>query len=124
MTLIFKYYKMIRFDVTMKHHLMLGVLQIPLVERNKRFRLYQIYNLPLPLPEAKLQIEYDLNHKYLAITTDDQYITYPHETEILGCQLTAGAFCELNTALFQVIGVTSCEFSLYQQNLKQIRKAC
>ena len=43
----------------MKQHLMLGVLQIPLVERNKRFRLYQIHNLPLPLPEAKLQIKYD-----------------------------------------------------------------
>ena len=65
-----------------------------------------------------------LNHKYLAITTGDQYIAYPHETEILGCQLTAGAFCKLNTALFPTIGVTSCEFSPYQRNLKQIRKAC
>ena len=41
---IYKYYKMVKFTVTMEQKLMLGVLQIPLVEKNKQFRLFKIYN--------------------------------------------------------------------------------
>ena len=68
---------MVKFEVTMEQKLMLGVLQIPLVEKSKQFRLFKIYNLPLPLPEAKLQVQYDLTHEYLAITSGDQYVTFP-----------------------------------------------
>ena len=42
----------------------------------------------------------------------------------MGCQLTGGAFCELNTALFPTIGLTSCEFALYQKDHKWIIEAC
>ena len=44
---IYKYYKIIKFEVAMENELMLGVLQIPLIETNKKFRLYKLYNLPL-----------------------------------------------------------------------------
>ena len=107
---------MVKFEVTMEQKLMLGVLQVPLIEKNKQFKLFKIYNLPIPLPEANLQVQYDLTFKYLAITTGDQYVAFPQEEEIMGCQLTAGAFCELNTALFPTIGLTSCEFALYQKD--------
>ena len=82
---IYKYYEMVKFEVTMEHKLMLGVLQIPLVEKNKQFRLFKIYNLPIPLPEANLQVQYDLTSNYLAITSGDQYVAFPQEEEIMGC---------------------------------------
>ena len=97
---IYKFYKVVRFEVTIEQKLMLGVLQVPLIEKNKLFQLFKIYNLPIPLPEANLQVQYDLTFKYLAITTGAQYVAFPQEEEIMGCQLTGGAFCELNTALF------------------------
>ena len=97
---IYKFYKMVKFEVTMEQKLMLGVLQLPLIEKNKQFKLFKIYNLPIPLQEANLQVQYDLSFKYLAITTGDQYVAFPQEEEIMGCQLTAGAFCELNTPYF------------------------
>ena len=99
-------------------------MQVPLIEKNKQFKLFKIYNLPLPLPEANLQVQYDLTFKYLAITTGDQYVAFPQEEEIMGCQLTAGAFCELNTTLFPTIGLTSCKFALYQKDHEQIIEAC
>ena len=103
---------------------MLGVLQVPLIEKNKQFKLFKIYNLPIPLPEANLQVQYDLTFKYLAITTGAQYIAFPLEEEIMGCQLTGGAFCELNTALFPTLGLKSCEFALYQKDHEWIIEAC
>ena len=103
---------------------MLGVLQVPLIEKNKQFQLFKIYNLPIPLPEAHLQVQYDLTFKYLAITTGAQYVAFPREEEIMGCQLTGGAFCELNTALFPTIGLKSCEFALYQKDHERINEAC
>ena len=121
---VYKYYKMIKFQVTMEQELMLGVMQIPLVDINAEFRLYKIYNLPVPLPEAKIQVQYDLSVKYLAITKGDQYVTFPTEHEIMGCQLTAGALCELNTALFPTLNLNSCEFALYKRAHDQVIKNC
>ena len=74
---IYKFYKILRFEVTMEQKLMIGVLQVPLIEKNKQFQLFKIYNLPIPLPEANLQVQYDLTFKYLAITTGAQYIAFP-----------------------------------------------
>ena len=121
---IYKFYKTLRFEVTMEQKLMLGVLQVPLIEKNKQFQLFKIYNLPIPLPEANLQVQYNLTFKYLAITTGAQYIAFPQEEEIMGCQLTGGAFCELNTALFPTIGLKSYEFALYQKDHEWIIEAC
>ena len=42
----------------------------------------------------------------------------------MGCQLTGGAFCELNTALFPTLGLKSCEFALYQKDHEWIIEAC
>ena len=103
---------------------MLGVLQIPLIETNKRFRLYKLYNLPIPLPGTNLQVQYNLNHQYLAITKGDQYIAFPSTQEIMGCQLTAGAFCELNTAMLPTLNLAICEFSLYKNEHERIMETC
>ena len=121
---VYRYYKMIKFQVTMEQELMLGVMQIPLVDINAEFRLYKIYNLPVPLPEAKLQVQYDLSVKYLAITKGDQYVTFPTEHKIMGCRLTVGALCELNTPLFPTLNLNSCEFALYKRAHDQVIKNC
>ena len=117
---IYKYYKIIKFEVTMEQEIMLGILQVPLIESNKEFRLYKIYNLPLLLPDAKLQVQYDLSFQYLAITKGDQYVAFLTEQEIMGCQLTAWAFCELNTAMFPTVNLASCEFALYKKAHEQV----
>ena len=121
---VYKYYKIMKLEVTMERELMLGVLQIPLVETNKRFRLYKLYNLPLPLPGTNLQVQYELDYQYLAITEGDQYVAFPSPQEIMGCQITAGAFCELNTALFPTLNLAICEFSLYKKEHDQVLQNC
>ena len=123
-TSIYKYYKLMKFQITMEQEMMLGILQVPLIETNKEFRLYKIYNLPVPVPDAKLQVQYDLSFQYLAITKGEQYIAFPTEQEVMGCQLTAGAFCELNTAMFPTLNLASCEFTLYKRAHEQVIKTC
>ena len=121
---IYKYYKIIKFEVAMENELMLGVLQIPLIETNKKFRLYKLYNLPLPLPNSNLQVQYELEYQYLAITEGDQYVAFPSPQEIMSCQITSGAFCELNTAMFLTLNLAICEFSLYKNEHDQIIQNC
>ena len=123
-TSIYKYYKLIKFQITMEQAMMLGILQVPLIETNKEFRLYKIYNLPLPMPDAQLQVQYNLSFQYLAITKGDQYVTFPTKQEVMGCQLTAGALCELNTAMFPTLNLASCEFALYKRAHEQVIKTC
>ena len=36
-TSIYKYYKLMKFQITMEQEMMLGVLQVPLIETNKEF---------------------------------------------------------------------------------------
>ena len=42
----------------------------------------------------------------------------------MGCQLTAGAFCELNTALLNTLNLAICEFSLYKKEHDKIIEKC
>ena len=42
----------------------------------------------------------------------------------MGCQLTAGAFCELNTAMFPTVNLASCEFALYKKAHEQVIQTC
>ena len=121
---VYKYYKIMKFEVTMESELMLGILQIPLVETNKKFHLYKLYNLPLPLPGTNLQVQYELAYQYLAITEGDQYVAFPTAQEIMGCQLMSGAFCELNTAMFPTLNHAICEFSLYKKEHNQVIQNC
>ena len=69
-------------------------------------------------------MQYDLSFKYLAIMKGDQYVAFPTDQEVMGCQLTAGAFCELNTAMFPTLNLVSCEFALYKKAHEQVIKTC
>ena len=102
----------------------MGVLEIPLVDRNRRFTLLQLHNLPIPVLGTHVQVQYAFLPKYLAIDSSGQYVAYPTEDEILACSITRGGFCVLNTAILPTFNLQTYETALYQKNLEQTSKLC
>ena len=119
---VYQYYSLTRFEITIMRQYVIGVLEIPLVDRNRRFTLLQLHNLPIPVPGTHLQVQYAFLPKYLAIDSSGQYVAYPTEEEILACSITRGGFCELNTAILPTVNLQTYETALYQKNLEQTSK--
>ena len=121
---LYKYYRYMRIEAVLVSDMLLCVLQIPLVDRTKRFQVYKIHNLPLPIPQLKKQLHYVLHHEHLALTTDRLYVTYPSASEILSCQISSGAFCEINSAIYPVSTSQTCEHSLFIKDEAGIEVNC
>ena len=69
-------------------------------------------------------IEYELNYNYIGISKDKMYVTYPSYEEVLGCQISAGSFCEINSAIFTSHKSQSCEYLLFKQSTAKIKQFC
>ena len=65
-----------------------------------------------------MQISHELKHKYIAIaiTQNNQYVTFPKDDEIMKCTVTAGAQCSLSSPLFPIATVKLCEYALFMRN--------
>ena len=121
---VYQYYKLVRFEITVMKQYVIGVLEVPLVDRTHRFTLLQIHNLPIPVPGMHLQVSYAFLPKYLAIDSSGQYVAYLSEDEIIACSVTQGGFCELNTAILPTFNLQTCEIALHHKNMDQTLKLC
>ena len=121
---IWKYYGMTQIDSLFYKNKLFTLITFPLVEKDRIFHVYQVYNLPLVHPALKKKIKYKLNGDFMAISDNLLYIAYPTNTEIFNCQLSAGSFCELKTPLYAIDSSQHCMFYLYRRDESNIDKYC
>ena len=121
---VWKYYGMTQIDCLFYKNKLFTLMEFPLVERDRTFHVYQAYNLPLVHPALKKKIKYRLDGDFMAISDNSLYITYPTNTGIFNCQLSAGSFCELKTPLYTIDSSQHCMFYLYKRDEVNIDKYC
>ena len=109
---VWKFYSMIQIDCLFYKNKLFTLMTFPLVEKDRIFHVYQAYNLPLVHPILKKKIKYQLKGDFMAISDNLLYITYPTNTEIFNCQVSAGSFCELNTPCMQWMHCNIVGFTL------------
>ena len=118
----FKYYRILSVHAFVIEDHLVYIVTCPLVDRERVFTAYRIFNLPLPVPSTKMQINHKLKHKYIAITQNSQYVTFPKEDEIMKCTVTAGAQCSLSSPLFPRATVKLCEYALFMRNTEEVEE--
>ena len=121
---IYQYYQIMSASAVMYDKMLLYILHVPLVDRSKTFQVFKIHNSPLPLPPLNKQMRHRLDYKYLAISTDRLYITFPTAEEILSCRMSIGSFCEINNAIYPTSAINSCEHALFTEQPILVRKLC
>ena len=87
----FKYYRILSVYASVIEDHLVYIITCPLVDRERVFTTYRIFNLPLPVPSTKMQIKHKLEHKYIAITQNNQYVTFPKEDEMMKCTNYSGS---------------------------------
>ena len=120
----FKYYRILSVYASVIEDHLVYIITCPLVDRERVFITYRIFNLPLPVPSTKMQIKHKLEHKYIAITQNNQYVTFPKEDEMMKCTITAGAQCSLSAPLFPTATVKLCEYALFIKNKELVEELC
>ena len=120
----FKYYRILSVHASVIEDHLVYIITCPLVDRERVFTTYRIFNLPLPVPSTKMQINHELEHKYIAITQNNQYVTFPKEDEMIRCTITAGAQCSLSSPLFPTTTVKQCEYALFIRNTELVEELC
>ena len=91
---------MLKIHTVVRNGILFTMLKVPLVDQKPEFLLYKIHNLPIPVQKTRKMIKYQLEYNYIGISKDKMYVTLPSNDEVLGCQISAGSFYEINSAIF------------------------
>ena len=67
-----------------------------------------------------MSFQYSIQEEYLAIRLGKQYISLPLSTDIVGCQVSNGQICHINTLLYTVDTSKSCSYVLLLQSRNKI----
>ena len=92
------------------------LLQILLVDISTSFDVYQAHNIPALHPELGVSYEYQLEGKYLVVSSDHQFFILPNKQDIIACTLTEGHWCQLQMAMNPVARVNWCIMSMFKND--------
>ena len=123
-TEIWSYYKFLNIKAFVLDNILFIMLTVPLQDKSLTFDVYRIHNLPLLYPELLKSFQYDIYNSYLAIRKDSQYVAFPVQDEISGCQISAGHFCRLNSIIYSTISLKDCSYALFTNNKNNIEAYC
>lgn len=123
-TNIWKFYEIVKVHSTVYRNTLFTLLTIPLVDRSQRFLVYKVYNLQMTHPRLQKQFKYILWDTHLAVSENDQYLTFPNSDEVFNCKLSGGHYCEIRSALYPRDKSNHCLFFLFNQDDENINKFC
>ena len=121
---IWSYYQFLKIDAFVYSDMLITVLILPLIDKDLEFDLYKAHSLSLLHPELKTLFTYEIDNPYISLRSDGNYFTLPHNDDVVTCQISAGHFCNLNTALYPTASTTECIYHLLVNNNEKIEKHC
>ena len=121
---IWNYYPIMRITPIVMDDFLLIILTIPLTDQSLEMNLYKVYNLPALHPELKVELVYELEGEYLAITKNKLYAALPTAREIRICKGTGGYLCLMNQALYPIDKLEWCVYALFINSEKKKREYC
>ena len=86
--------------------------------------MFKAHSLPLLYPELEKVFSYEISNLYIAIQSDDNYLTIPLHDDILTCTISVGHFCNLNTPLYPTKTATECIYHLLINDKEKIQEYC
>ena len=121
---IWNYYTIMKITPIVMDGFLLIILTIPLTDQSLEMDLYKVYNLPALHPKLKIELTYQLEGEYLAISKSRLYAAIPTAREIRIYETTEGYLCLMNQALYPVGKIEWCIYALFTQDQNKIREYC
>ena len=95
---------------------------VPIQDKSQQITIYQVFSLHIP--HGNFQQGYNIDTKYLGITSDDTMAMALSTSHFKTCQTANSHFCSLSTPLQPLANPLTCVSALYAKNSAHISLHC
>lgn len=121
---IWYYYKTLTCVTLIKGNRFVTLVNLPLLELNSLFEVYQIHNIPLPYLDTRMTATYELETVTLAVNVKrTQYILLT-ETDLAKCSNPTVKFCNLHSAVYNFGETELCVIALFKRDKGAVSEYC
>lgn len=99
---IWYYYKTLTCVTFVKERRFVTLVNLPLLDLNSQFELYQIHNVPLPYPNARMTAFYELETTTFAVNVKRTDFILLTLKDLARCSNPATKFCTLRSPLYNL----------------------
>lgn len=123
---VWYYYKTLTCVTLVRDGRFITLVNLPLIEVNSQFEVYQIHNIPLPYPrvETKLSCKYELESETFAVNTQRTDYLLLTQADLTKCVSATTSFCTLSAPLYKLADSDLCVVALFKQDQSAIERTC
>ena len=98
------------------------LIDIPIQDRSQEVTIYEVFTLHVP--HGNFSAGYDIDTKYLGITSDETMAMALSTSQFKTCQAANSQFCSMSTPLQPLANPLTCVSALYAKNSVHISLHC
>ena len=118
------YYTILKTSTMALERQLVITVEIPLLDVTQKFHVKEAISLPVPYHKTNITVEYELEFKNFAISTDGrQYVIFTLEDQI-NCGKPDINFCAMTSAVYETNHHRYCTLALFQKDLRKIEQLC
>lgn len=121
---VWYYYQVLNCVTLIKDHQFITIVNVPLLDRNSEFSIYEIHNIPLPYQQTGMVANYELETNHLAVNTKQTEFALLTTVDVARCAAPLTQFCTIHKALYEVDESDLCVISLFTGNYASVKENC
>lgn len=121
---IWYYYKTLSCVTMVKDHRFITLVNLPLLDLNAQFELYQVHNIPLPYARSGMTATYTLETTTLAVNAKQTDYIILTEADLIRCGNPEAKFCTVHSALYPLTDSRLCVVALFRHDQSAIKQNC
>ena len=110
---IWYYYKTLTCAVVEDGNRFLVIVSLPLLDIQRVFDVYKIFNIPVVYKNTSMTATYKLESNYVAINTEGTHFNLLNDDEALQCNKPAQKFCAPRSPIYALVNYIPCVMALF-----------
>ena len=115
-------YRFLCTHVLIANEQFLLLIDVPIQDRSQQITRYEVFTLHIP--HGNFSAGYNIDTKYLGITSDETMAMALSTSQFKICQAANSQFCSMSTPLQPLANPTTCVSVLYAKNSAHISLHC
>lgn len=123
---IWYYYNTLTCITVARDDRFITLVNLPLIEVNSQFEVYQIHNIPMPCPrpDIRMTAQYQLESTTLAVNVERTDYLLLNEVDLNRCVNPSTKFCMLSSPQYKFSESDLCVVALFKQDRSAVAKSC
>ena len=121
---IWYYYKTLNCVTIIKNKRFVTLVNLPLLELNAGYEVYQVYNIPLPYLDTHMTAAFEIETNVIAVSEQHTDYFLPTELDLARCGNPTATFCALRKPVYRLGSSKLCIASLFRRNRAAIQQNC